>query len=125
MNTLYTLYTYGSDMKEKEKVGARDAVNVRLRGRRRSGTLEEGGDSLKMPNAWVPGPVLPMMASFHSVSREIPICLICCPTLEWVSDCEMNNSCKEKQNMPVPVEFQLLRDCGTFYFHPSPTCAGT
>ena len=46
-------------------------------GRRRRDTGGGGGEGLK--DALVLGslvPVLPMMVSFHSVSREIPICLI-------------------------------------------------
>ena len=46
-------------------------------GRRRRDTGGGGGEGLK--DALVLGslvPVVPMMVSFHSVSREIPICLI-------------------------------------------------
>jgi len=80
--------------KGKGEGGRREALgNGRQGGRRRrdseggGGTLEEGhwrrdtggwgGEGLK--DALVLGslvPVLPMMVSFHSVSREIPICLI-------------------------------------------------
>ena len=80
--------------KGKGEGGRREALgNGRQEGRRRrdseggGGTLEEGhwrrdtggwgGEGLK--DALVLGslvPVLPMMVSFHSVSREIPICLI-------------------------------------------------